>query len=234
MLMIEPPPPCRIAGMATLVPRKTPLALTSMTRSHSSTAVSSTRPRPLIPALLTRISSLPNRWTVASTALCQSASRVTSRRTNSTSAPVALSSASNLRPSSSSTSPMVTLAPSLANKWASPAPMPRAPPLIRAIFPWSRIVSPLHPCSTSRATPTSPPSCFLHRQRHRAIGILLQQQAVLDQSLCGHDDGPRVVHCGSLIVLGDGGARQGCSVRRLCATALGCPTQGRFLPSVFP
>jgi len=72
--MIEPPPPCRIAGMATLVPGKTPLALTSMTRSHSSNGRILDPTAAADPALLTRTSSLPNRLTVASTAFCQSAS----------------------------------------------------------------------------------------------------------------------------------------------------------------
>src|SRR5882672_2658393 len=40
MLMIEPPPALRIAGMAAFVPRKTPLALMSMVRSHASSLVS--------------------------------------------------------------------------------------------------------------------------------------------------------------------------------------------------
>src|SRR3990172_5658752 len=35
MLMMDPPPAWRIAGIAALVPRNTPLALMSITRSHS-------------------------------------------------------------------------------------------------------------------------------------------------------------------------------------------------------
>ena len=58
MLIIEPPPDRCIAGMAYFVPRNTPLALTSITRSHSSTVVSSMPPTALTPALLTRMSSL--------------------------------------------------------------------------------------------------------------------------------------------------------------------------------
>ena len=77
--MIEPPPAARMAGIAALVPRKTPLALTSITRSHSSTVVSSSRPAPPMPALLTRTSSLPKRAVAAATACCQESSRVTSR-----------------------------------------------------------------------------------------------------------------------------------------------------------
>jgi len=46
--MMEPPPALRISGMAALVPRKTPFAFTSITRSQSSLVVSSTVGRPLI------------------------------------------------------------------------------------------------------------------------------------------------------------------------------------------
>src|SRR4029450_1701043 len=41
MFTIEPPPARLMAGMACLVPRNTPLALTAMRRSHSSSLVSS-------------------------------------------------------------------------------------------------------------------------------------------------------------------------------------------------
>src|SRR5262249_15066892 len=50
-------------------------------------------------------------------------------------------SASTCRPSASRTSPSTTLAPSWANRRASTAPMPRAPPLIKATFPANRITS---------------------------------------------------------------------------------------------
>ena len=42
MLTMEPPPLSRMAGMAALVPRNTPLALMSITWSHSSAEVSTT------------------------------------------------------------------------------------------------------------------------------------------------------------------------------------------------
>ena len=67
--------------MAALVPRKTPVELMSITRFHSSSVTSSTRPGPPTPALFTRTSSLPKRLTAVFTAAAQSASRVTSRRT---------------------------------------------------------------------------------------------------------------------------------------------------------
>ena len=77
--MMEPPPAWRISGMAALVPRNTPLAFTSITRSHSSALVSSRMPRATTPALLTTTSSLPNRDTAAAMAAVQDSSLVTSR-----------------------------------------------------------------------------------------------------------------------------------------------------------
>src|SRR5215831_8512336 len=84
---------------------------------------------------------MPKRLSAVATACCQSASLVTSRRTKTASPPAARMSASTLRPSASRTSPSTTLAPSLANRRASTAPMPRAPPLIKATFPANRIAS---------------------------------------------------------------------------------------------
>ena len=54
MFTMEPPPALRISGMAAFVPRNTPLALMSITKSHSSEVVSSTLVTLAMPALLTR------------------------------------------------------------------------------------------------------------------------------------------------------------------------------------
>ena len=59
ILMIDPPPARRMAGMANLTPMKTPLTFTAMMRSKSSSVVSSMLERIRIPALLTSTSSLP-------------------------------------------------------------------------------------------------------------------------------------------------------------------------------
>ena len=139
VLTMEPPPARRISGMAALVPRKTPLALMSITRSHSSTVVSSRVPLDSTPALFTRISSLPKRLTAVATASCHAASLVTSSGTKTHSPPDSLISASVRRPSYSRMSPMTTLAPSLANNFASAAPIPLAPPLISATLFSSRM-----------------------------------------------------------------------------------------------
>ena len=78
--MMEPPPALRISGMAAFVPRNTPVLLTAITLSQSAREVSSTKLlTPPIPALLTRMSSLPKRDVVTWMASCQLASLVTSR-----------------------------------------------------------------------------------------------------------------------------------------------------------
>src|SRR5262249_34583722 len=135
MFTIEPPPARRISGIAYLVPRKTPLALTAMTRSHSAAVRSSIGTRGItIAALLIRMSSRPCRPVVTLTALCQSASLVTSRCTYEASRPSARMAASTFLPSASRMSPKTTLAPSRAKSCASAAPCPRAPRLINATF----------------------------------------------------------------------------------------------------
>ena len=149
MLMIDPPPARRMAGITLLVPRNTPLALMSIMRSQSSTVVSSIRPPPPMPALLTRTFSLPKRLWATPTAFCQSDSLVTSRRAKAASPPFALMSASTPRPSASRTSPMTTCAPSRANINASAAPIPRAAPLINATLPASLMATQL---SADRST----------------------------------------------------------------------------------
>src|SRR5262245_83240 len=79
ILMMEPPPAARIAGLAHFVPRNTPLTLTAMMRSHSVSLVSSIRAWNRIPALLTKTLSLPYVWTAVATAARQSISWVTFR-----------------------------------------------------------------------------------------------------------------------------------------------------------
>src|SRR5262245_52455704 len=143
MLTIDPPPARRRAGMAALVPRKTPLAFTSITRSHSAAVVSSSRPAPPTPALLTSTSSFPKRRSAVATARSQSLSLVTSSLTNTASPPLAPIPAATAAPSASRMSPMTIRAPSCAKSRASTAPIPRAPPLIRATLPASLIAASL-------------------------------------------------------------------------------------------
>src|SRR6266853_121291 len=86
--------------------------------------------------LFTRPCSPPN-FSAAFTAVSQSLSCVTSCRTNVAAWP---SSDASWRPSGSSTSPIMTRAPSAANKRASAAPCPRAPPLMSMTFPLRRSI----------------------------------------------------------------------------------------------
>ena len=55
MLIMDPLPARRIAGSACLVPQKTPVILTAMIWSRSSSVVSSMRLRIEMPALFTKI-----------------------------------------------------------------------------------------------------------------------------------------------------------------------------------
>ena len=59
MLTIDPPPALFISGTAHFVPRNTPLALTSMIWSQSSVGMSKSWCLRDMPALFTKISSLP-------------------------------------------------------------------------------------------------------------------------------------------------------------------------------
>src|SRR6266540_1367166 len=148
MFTIEPPPVWRMAGMAYFVPRKTPLAFTAITRSHSAAVRSSIATRGMtIAALLIRMSRRPWRPVASLTAFCQSASFVTSRCTYAASPPATRMEASTFLPSASRMSPKTTRAPSRANVSASAAPCPRAPPLISATLPSS------FPMETSPSAP---------------------------------------------------------------------------------
>ena len=129
--------------MAKRVPRNTPVVFTCMMRCQPAVSSGSSTDVLLRPALLTSTSSLPKRCTAVPTACSQSASRVTSMGTNTASPPLPRMSASTWRPSSSSTSAMMTLAPSRANSRASSAPMPPPAPLINATLPANRMSIPL-------------------------------------------------------------------------------------------
>src|SRR5580704_14122993 len=126
MLTIEPPPDCLRAGIADLQPRNVPSELISLTRRYSANVQSSIELRTPMPAAFRRPCRPPNLSTLAATALCQPASWVTSRVTNSAASP---SSAASARPLASSRSATTALPPSRATRRAVSAPMPDAPPL---------------------------------------------------------------------------------------------------------
>src|SRR2546425_3646818 len=154
MLTMAPPPAWRMAGPACFIPRKTPLAFTSMRVPQAAELSVSGSNVPLMPALLTRTWSLPKPPTVGAMAPRQSASRVTSSFTKHACAPVLAMSAATWDPSASRRSPTTTFAPSLAKIVASLRPMPLAPPVMSATFPASlmRAAAP-HPARPGGALP---------------------------------------------------------------------------------
>src|SRR5690348_5010957 len=93
-----------------------------------------------MPALLTRTSRLPKRSTAAATIACTSRAFVTSARTPTAFLPSAAAARSAPAPSRSATT---TFAPSATNFLAMPSPNPDAAPVTTAIFPSSRMASPL-------------------------------------------------------------------------------------------
>src|SRR5215470_6538508 len=158
MLTMEPPPAARIAGTACFMPRKTPLAFTFRSVSQADVLSVSGSNVPLMPALLTRMSSLPNADTVVLTAASQSGSLVTSSFTNRAWPPAAAILSATCRASSSSTSATTTFAPSRAKIVASLCPIPLAPPVTIATFPASLIAFSLHE-RLGRSRPASIAEC---------------------------------------------------------------------------
>src|SRR5664279_1614296 len=128
MLTMRPYLACCIPGSAAAVQLRTPPRLTAMTRAHCSGVVVGKKPNSSMPALLTRMSSVP----VAATAACAAARSVTS---SSTAWP--LTSAAIFSAPATSMSPTQTSAPSAARRAAIAAPMPLAPPVTRAFLPSS-------------------------------------------------------------------------------------------------
>jgi len=121
-----------------------------MTVSQTDTLMVS-GPEPLMPALLTRMSSLPNAATAACTAACQSLSLVTSILTKRAWPPALVMWSTTSRPSASSRSATTTFAPSCAKIVASLRPMPLAPPVMSATLPASLMVTSFGPDDHSRA-----------------------------------------------------------------------------------
>src|SRR3954468_9809171 len=118
--------------------QKVPLRLTSMTLSQcSSVTVSAGVSLRAMPALLTRMSTLPWR---ATRSLATSATRlvsVTSMIAVSMWYPFAFSSAFALSATLLSRSPMTTLAPASASASAQASPIPCPPPVMNAVLPFS-------------------------------------------------------------------------------------------------
>src|SRR5206468_1763301 len=141
--MTTPPPRFSIAGTAARVARNIDLRSTAITRSHSSSCVSTRSLRDSMPTLLWRMSSPPQRSLASATIPSQSAARVTS-------AAKAVASPPSLRmiPTVSSARSLSwsthrTRAPSRAKRMAAALPLPRPgprdpAPVTIAILPVSR------------------------------------------------------------------------------------------------
>ena len=138
---MEPPPVFAIAAAASLVPRNTLVAFTASSLCQPSSPSASPTELPLMPALFTRMSSLPYAAIVSAISFFQSASDVTSVRTKRACRWLAEMSAATASPSFTSMSAMTTLAPSCANSRASASPMPWAPPVMIATLSLSRMMS---------------------------------------------------------------------------------------------
>src|SRR5256886_6325008 len=145
--MTAPPPRFSIAGTAARVARNIDLRSTAITRSHSSSCVSTRSLRDSMPTLLWRMSSPPQRALASATIPSQSAARVTSaaKAVASPPSPRMIPTVSSARSLSWSTHR--TRAPSrakgVARAWPSPRRGPRAqPPVTSAFLP---VVGPLRP-----------------------------------------------------------------------------------------
>src|SRR5499426_694186 len=138
-----PPPRRAIAGTAACVARNIDLRSTAMTRSHSSSVVSSRPLRDSMPTLLCRMSTPPQRSTAAFTIAAHSAARVTSAACATASPRSARIAATVSSARSFIWSTQKTLAPSRAKRMAValplPRPGPREPaPVTIAILPFRR------------------------------------------------------------------------------------------------
>src|SRR3954469_1561904 len=138
-LMIRPLRCAINRGARGRVVRNTPRALMSMTRSHSCSVISTNGPGfGPTPALLTRMSSRPNRsWTARSSAEAEAAWRTscsTAKASPGSSSAVACAPARFM-------SAITTAAPSRLRASAMPRPRPLAPPVTTATFSSSAAIS---------------------------------------------------------------------------------------------
>ena len=121
------------AGMASRHRRNMARTLTPLTWSQCSSVISSTKARPLTPALLNRMSMAPNLASAAATIFLGASSPVMSQPK----AAMALLPACACSIADSGRSTASTCAPSSANSLAEAAPMPEAAPVTIAILPVS-------------------------------------------------------------------------------------------------
>src|SRR5260370_16108265 len=126
------------AGMASRQSLNIARTFTPLTRSQCSSVISSTKARPLTPALLNRMSMAPNRETAAAT-ICRGASSPVISQAK---AATALLPAWACSIADSGRSTANTCAPSSAKSLAEAAPMPDAAPVTIAILPDSLRTAP--------------------------------------------------------------------------------------------
>src|SRR5881296_594552 len=161
-------------GVIALHVRKTDLVLTVKVRSQSSSVlfVNGMPGGPAAPALLTRMSILPNVSRVRSTIVLTSAALVTSVFMARTLRPSPLTSPATFSAFSTWMSGIATSAPSRAIASTMPRPIPLPPPVTTATLPSSRMKSPSIysrcPGSTHDSTPAQKPQ-LVRAERPRGI-----------------------------------------------------------------
>src|ERR1700733_1535508 len=129
---MEPPGPIRRA--ACFMVRTLPTRLTSSTRVHSAISMSTMAELEPMPALAKAMSRRPN------PSMARAASASTSDSSDTSQRSVRIASPSSSRTDSrawSLTSPTTTTIPSRTNRRVAASPMPDAPPVTRATFPWT-------------------------------------------------------------------------------------------------
>src|SRR5262245_12679890 len=124
------------AGMASRQSRNIARTLTPFTRSQCSSVISSTKARPLTPALLNRMSMAPNLASASATIFFGASSPVMSQPR----AAMALLPTWACSIAEPGRSTARTCAPSSANNSADAAPMPEAAPVMIAILPASLVI----------------------------------------------------------------------------------------------
>src|SRR5712664_3714092 len=161
-------------GVIALQVRKTDFVLTVKVRSQSSSVlfVNGMPGGPAAPALLTRMSILPNVSRVRSTIVLTSAALVTSVFMARTLRPSPLTSPATFSAFSTWMSGIATSAPSRAIASTMPRPIPLPPPVTTATLPSSRMKSPSIysrcPGSTHDSTPAQKPQ-LVRAERPRRI-----------------------------------------------------------------
>src|SRR5437773_2086854 len=124
-----------ICSRAAAIPYNTPLMLTSIVRSQSSTVRRSSGARGMIPALLIMTSIRPNSCTAVSTNFFTWLRWVTSVATATAFPPLRFNSSANDLRRSERRAPSTTLAPCAERRRAAASPSPLLAPVITTIFP---------------------------------------------------------------------------------------------------